>query len=58
MITFATFMLLILFGTICISAIGGWLILTITSQEKDIADSIKRQYDQDIIDFEEGDLLG
>ena len=57
MLTFAGIILGILFLSICVIAIGGWLMLTIASQERDIADSIKRQYDQDI-DFEEGDLLG
>ena len=56
--TFAGIILGVLFLSICVMAVGGWLMLTIASQERDIADSIKRQYDQDIIDFEEGDLLG
>ena len=57
--TFAGIMLMVLFLSICVMGIGGWLMLTIASQERDIADSIKQQYDQDIdIDFEEGDLLG
>jgi len=55
MITLVNIVLLILFGTICISAVMGWVILMITQQEIDIADSIKKQYD---VDFEEGDLLG
>ena len=58
MITFAGLILMMLFLSICVMAIGGWLMMTIASQERDIADSIKKQYDQDIIDFEEGDLLG
>ena len=58
MMTFAGIILMVLFLSICVMAIGGWLMLTIASQERDIADSIKQQYDQDIIDFEEGDLLG
>lgn len=58
MITFAGIILSVLFLSICVMAIGGWLMLTISSQERDIADSIKKQYDQDLIDFEEGDLLG
>ena len=49
---------MVLFLSICVMAIGGWLMLTIASQERDIADSIRRQYDEDLIDFEEGDLLG
>jgi len=57
MITFAGIILMALFLSICVMAIGGWLMLTIASQERDIADSIKRQYDVDM-DFEEGDLLG
>ena len=57
MLTFAGIILGVLFLSICVMAVGGWLMLTIASQERDIADSIKRQYDQDI-DFEEGDLLG
>ena len=57
MLTFAGIILGILFLSICVIAIGGWLMLTIASQERDIADSIKRQYDTDV-DFEEGDLLG
>ena len=56
--TFAGIILGVLFLSICVMAVGGWLMLTIASQERDIADRIKRQYDQDIIDFEEGDLLG
>jgi len=55
MITFAGIILMVLFLSICVMAIGGWLMMTIASQERDIADSIKRQYD---VDFEEGDLLG
>jgi len=58
MITFAGIILMVLFLSICVMAIGGWLMLTIASQERDIADSIRRQYDEDLIDFEEGDLLG
>lgn len=58
MMTFAGLILSVLFLSICVVAIGGWLMLTIASQERDIADSIKRQYDEDLIDFEEGDLLG
>ena len=57
MLTFAGIILGILFLSICVISIGGWLMLTIASQERDIADSIKRQYDTDV-DFEEGDLLG
>ena len=57
MLTFAGIILGVLFLSICVVAIGGWLMLTIASQERDIADSIKRQYDTDV-DFEEGDLLG
>ena len=57
MLTFAGIILGILFLSICVIAVGGWLMLTIASQERDIADSIKRQYDTDV-DFEEGDLLG
>ena len=57
MMTFAGIILGVLFLSICVMGVGGWLMLTIASQERDIADSIKRQYDQDI-DFEEGDLLG
>jgi len=57
MITFAGIILMALFLSICVMGIGGWLMLTIASQERDIADSIKRQYDVDM-DFEEGDLLG
>lgn len=59
MISFAGIVLGILFLSICVMAIGGWLMLTIASQERDIADSIKQQYDgMNDIDFEEGDLLG
>ena len=59
MMTFAGIILSVLFLSICVIGVGGWLMLTIASQEQDIADSIRRQYDQDIdIDFEEGDLLG
>jgi len=59
MITFAGIILMVLFLSICVMAIGGWLMLTIASQERDIADSIKQQYDMtNDIDFEEGDLLG
>lgn len=59
MLTFAGIILGVLFLSICVMAIGGWLMLTIASQERDIADSIKQQYDFDKdIDFEEGDLLG
>ena len=57
MLTFAGIILGVLFLSICVMAVGGWLMLTIASQERDIADSIKRQYDTDV-DFEEGDLLG
>jgi len=57
--TFASIVLGVLFLSICVMAIGGWLMLRIASQEQDIADSIKNQYDFDNdIDFEEGDLLG
>ena len=58
MMTFASIVLGVLFLSICVMAIGGWLMMRIASQEQDIADSIKSQYDQDLIDFEEGDLLG
>ena len=59
MITFAGIILGVLFLSICVIGIGGWLLLTIAEQERDVADSIKKQYDGDIdIDFEEGDLLG
>ena len=59
MISLAGIILGVLFLSICVMAIGGWLMMTIVEQEKDIADSIRKQYDQDIdIDFEEGDLLG
>ena len=57
MLTLAGIILGVLFLSICVVAIGGWLMLTIASQERDIADSIKSQYDTDV-DFEEGDLLG
>ena len=57
MLTFAGIILGVLFLSICVIGVGGWLMLTIASQERDIADSIKRQYDTDV-DFEEGDLLG
>jgi hypothetical protein len=57
MMTFAGMILMMLFLSCCVMVIGGWLMLTITSQERDIADSIKSQLDQDL-DFEEGDLLG
>ena len=61
MISFAGIILMVLFLSICVMAIGGWLMMTIVEQERDIADSIKNQYDFDNdmdIDFEEGDLLG
>jgi len=55
MITFAGLVLGVLFLSVCVVGIGGWLLMRIAEQERDIADSIKSQYD---VDFEEGDLLG